>query len=155
MRGNGSGRSRTRSRGTCGRAKGITTFTLFPWAGFLTAGAAAGVLLPATRDAREEWRAIGWLGLAGVALTLGGLRGLAAALAVRADIVLDDLAGVFRTPGGHPAAVTGRSYLWDQRPTARRWSPILQFGRTSLFVYWIHVEMVYGLIALPSSTASP
>jgi fucose 4-O-acetylase-like acetyltransferase len=24
-----------------------------------------------------------------------------------------------------------------------------QLGRTSLFIYWIHVEMVYGLISLP------
>ena len=31
----------------------------------------------------------------------------------------------------------------------RRWSPLQAFGRSSLFVYWIHVEMVYGLISLP------
>ena len=30
-----------------------------------------------------------------------------------------------------------------------RWSPLQQLGRTSLFIYWIHVEMVYGLISLP------
>jgi hypothetical protein len=24
-----------------------------------------------------------------------------------------------------------------------------QLGRTSLFIYWIHVEMVYGLISRP------
>ena len=29
------------------------------------------------------------------------------------------------------------------------WSPLQQLGRTSLFIYWIHVEMVYGLISLP------
>ena len=29
------------------------------------------------------------------------------------------------------------------------WSPLAQLGRTSLFIYWIHVEMVYGLISLP------
>ena len=28
------------------------------------------------------------------------------------------------------------------------WSPLQQLGRTSLFIYWIHVEMVYGLISL-------
>ena len=33
--------------------------------------------------------------------------------------------------------------------TSTRWSPLQQFGRSSLFVYWIHVEMVYGLISLP------
>jgi fucose 4-O-acetylase-like acetyltransferase len=24
-----------------------------------------------------------------------------------------------------------------------------QLGRTSLFIYWIHVEMVYGLVSMP------
>jgi hypothetical protein len=26
---------------------------------------------------------------------------------------------------------------------------VQQFGRTSLFIYWIHVEMVYGVISKP------
>jgi hypothetical protein len=26
---------------------------------------------------------------------------------------------------------------------------MLQFGHTSLFVYWIHVELAYGVIASP------
>ena len=30
-----------------------------------------------------------------------------------------------------------------------RWSPLEEFGRSSLFVYWIHVEMVYGFISRP------
>lgn len=29
------------------------------------------------------------------------------------------------------------------------WTPLLQFGHTSLFVYWIHVELAYGVIASP------
>ena len=28
------------------------------------------------------------------------------------------------------------------------WSPMLEFGRSSLFVYWIHVELVYGVFGL-------
>jgi hypothetical protein len=42
------------------------------------------------------------------------------------------------------------AHLWEQRPEARkRWSPLQLLGRSSLFVYWIHVEMVYGLVSLP------
>ncbi len=42
------------------------------------------------------------------------------------------------------------AYAWELRPGGRsKWSPIRQLGRTSLFIYWIHVEMVYGLISLP------
>jgi surface polysaccharide O-acyltransferase-like enzyme len=47
-------------------------------------------------------------------------------------------------------ASVGIAYLWEQRPTAgRRWSPLQLLGRSSLFIYWIHVELVYGLISLP------
>jgi uncharacterized membrane protein len=35
------------------------------------------------------------------------------------------------------------------QPTGRPWSPLQVLGRSSLFVYWIHVELVYGLVSLP------
>jgi uncharacterized membrane protein len=51
---------------------------------------------------------------------------------------------------GLMTAALGLAWLWEQRPTAgRRWSPLQMLGRSSLFVYWIHVELVYGLISLP------
>ena len=44
----------------------------------------------------------------------------------------------------------GIAYAWDLRPAAgSKWSPLQQLGRTSLFIYWIHVEMVYGLLSRP------
>jgi hypothetical protein len=47
-------------------------------------------------------------------------------------------------------AAIGAAYAWHSRPGgAVKWSPLRQLGRTSLFIYWIHVEMVYGLISLP------
>lgn len=130
-------------------AKGLTTFTLFPWAGFLTAGAAAGVLLAKTRDAREERRAIGWLSLAGVALIAGGYAASLLPTPYQQTSFWTTSPAYFGLRVGVLLLLLTASYLWGQRPTARRWSPMLQFGRTSLFIYWIHVEMVYGLIALP------
>ena len=42
------------------------------------------------------------------------------------------------------------AYAWERRPSAgKRWSPLRLLGQTSLFIYWIHVEMVYGLISTP------
>lgn len=130
-------------------SKGLTTFTLFPWAGFLTAGAATGVLLSTTRDAREERRAIGWLGLAGVALTVGGYTASLLPSPYAQTSFWTTSPAYFGLRVGLLLLFLTASYLWDQRPTVRRWSPIVQFGRTSLFIYWIHVEMVYGLMALP------
>jgi fucose 4-O-acetylase-like acetyltransferase len=46
-------------------------------------------------------------------------------------------------------AALGAAWVWEQRPTRGRWSPLQQLGRSSLFIYWIHVELVYGLISLP------
>jgi len=47
-------------------------------------------------------------------------------------------------------AAIALAYAWEaRRMGASSRSPMQQLGRTSLFVYWIHVEMVYGLISLP------
>jgi uncharacterized membrane protein len=55
-------------------------------------------------------------------------------------------------------AALGLAYLWERRPSLRLrsgaapgkgWSPLQVLGRSSLFIYWIHVEMVYGLVSLP------
>jgi fucose 4-O-acetylase-like acetyltransferase len=35
------------------------------------------------------------------------------------------------------------------------WSVIEALGRSSLFVYWIHVEMVYGIVAEPIKRTLP
>ena len=46
-------------------------------------------------------------------------------------------------------------YFWElrPRPLARRWpalgAPMARFGRASLFVYWVHVELVYGIFSGP------
>ena len=51
---------------------GFTNFTLFPWAGFFSAGCASGVWLDARR-APDDGRLIRWLAAAGVALVYGVL----------------------------------------------------------------------------------
>ena len=47
-------------------------------------------------------------------------------------------------------AVVPLAYGWSQTRLGRaRWSPIRVMGVSSLFVYWIHVEMVYGVLSTP------
>ena len=48
----------------------------------------------------------------------------------------------------------GTIYVYVQRPFSAEprnpaWSPMLEFGRSSLFVYWIHVELAYGIFSYP------
>ena len=36
------------------------------------------------------------------------------------------------------------SWVWNLQLGAEQWSWVRQFGMTSLLVYWVHVELVYG-----------
>jgi len=38
------------------------------------------------------------------------------------------------------------AFLWSQRAEAVRWSPLIVLGQSSLIVYWVHIEIVYGKV---------
>jgi uncharacterized membrane protein len=126
-----------------------TNFTLLPWAAFVLAGAAAGVAIDRTRAAPDERRTLLWLGASGLALALCGYyTSFLPSIYARSSFWTSSPTFFFlRT--GILLAVTTVAWAWSQRPTAGRWSPLQQFGRTSLFIYWIHVEMVYGVLTAP------
>jgi fucose 4-O-acetylase-like acetyltransferase len=54
----------------------------------------------------------------------------------------------FAIRAGLLTAVIGMAYWWQRVTPGQWWSPMQQLGKSSLFIYWIHVEMVYGLISL-------
>jgi uncharacterized membrane protein len=157
--------------------QGLSNFCLVPWAGFLFAGALAGVLIDGARTRETETR------------LNAALFGYGAAVAVSAYLAsfLPSPYAQSRFWGNSPAfflmrtgiitSAVGIAYAWTARrldttehsigrrhadglgasdstvpsrlrDRAGRWSPLEQLGRTSLFIYWIHVEMVYGLISL-------
>jgi len=139
----------------------FTTFTLFPWAGFVVAGAAVGALLAETRGRTAERRLHVALTLAGAALIAGGF--VAAAqpsiyrsasfwtssptwFAIRVGILMLAFAACYTADRISHEVTKARSsndgvlgvfVSWWQIPLAR-------MGQASLFIYWIHVELVYG-----------
>ena len=128
--------------------RGSGWFSIFPWTGFVFAGAVPGVLLNQVTGRDDEFRLNMWLAISGVALA-----GAAYAMSFLPPVV-----GPSEFWGGSPSFFFVRTgilvvtipfaYAWE--PVFRAsWSPMQQLGRTSLFIYWIHVEMVYGLISLP------
>ena len=129
---------------------GLTNFTFFPWMAFVTAGAIAGLILDAARTLEADRRV-------NLGFAAGGL--VAAYAAYRASFLpplwvhssfWTTSASFFFIRLGVMTAALGIAYLWEQRPTAgRRWSPLQLLGRSSLFIYWIHVELVYGMISHP------
>ena len=126
------------------------TLLFFPWAGFVFAGAVAGLLLDGARSPRQERAAH-----LGFALIGTGIAAAAYALSFRPTWYPQShfwttSPAFFFLRLGIMTAVLGFAYASELRPGgAQSWSPLRQLGRTSLFIYWIHVEMVYGLISLP------
>jgi uncharacterized membrane protein len=129
---------------------GLTNFTFFPWAAFVTAGAVVGVILDAARTADADRRANLALGGAGVGLALVAYQASFLPPLDARSAFWTTSASYFTLRLGIMTAAVAAAYAWEQRPSAgRRWSPLQLLGRTSLFIYWIHVELVYGLISLP------
>jgi uncharacterized membrane protein len=126
----------------------LTNFTLFPWMAFLTSGALVGVILDAARSPEADRRVNVGFGLAGLAIAFAAYKAsFLPALWVRSSFWTTSFSFFFIRLGLIIAAL-GLAWLWEQRPTAgRRWSPLRLLGRSSLFIYWIHVELVYGLIS--------
>lgn len=128
--------------------RGLTNFAFFPWAGFVFGGAILGLAIDQSRTRDSETR-LNWLFFAGGA-TVAALAYGASFLPTpypRSDFWTSSPSFFFIRAGVMTAAI-GVAYAWEVN-RAPRWSPMQQLGRTSLFIYWIHVEMVYGLISLP------
>jgi uncharacterized membrane protein len=140
----------------------LTVFTIFPWAGFVFAGAAVGVVLAGTGGRPADYRVHAGLGAAGAALVAigfytSGLPSIYAAsgfwtssptwFAIRVGILMVALSGIYAL--GRLDARHERTASPDHtrvfRAVARSWQrPLETMGRNSLFIYWIHVELVYG-----------
>jgi uncharacterized membrane protein YeiB len=118
-------------------------FPAFPFVAYAFAGLAVGWLW--LRDTRAVWR---WTAVAGAALVVGCVvlqahpeRYLALGAAHRADP---------RYFGGHLGVLlclgaACRGLQAFARP--ERLGPVRQLGRTSLLVYWLHVNLCYGPLA--------
>jgi uncharacterized membrane protein len=130
--------------------QGRTNFTLFPWGGFVTAGALAGLVLQRAPDPLHHRRAVAAITLAGLLLAAGGY-GASFLPALYPDVSFWTSSPTFffiRT--GIVLMAVGLAWTWAQRPqSGTRWSPLVVLGVESLFVYWIHVEIVYGLLTRP------
>lgn len=127
---------------------GLSTFVFFPWTALVLAGATVGVLLDATRTPEDEARMNLWLAAGGaVLLAAAAVGSYLPPLFASSYFWTTSASYLFMRVAIVSLAVAG-CYAWTRR-AGGGWSPLAQLGRTSLFIYWIHVEMVYGLISLP------
>jgi uncharacterized membrane protein len=127
---------------------GATTFTLLPWAGFLLAGAAVGFWIDAARSVRGERLMNAGLAIVGVALGAGGYAASYLPSIYEQASFWTSSPTFFFVRLGIVIAFVPLAYLLNAIRTPLR-SAMQEFGRSSLFVYWIHVEMAYGTFSLP------
>jgi len=126
-------------------APGMTTFTLLPWAGFVFAGAAMGIWLDRARGTADERRVNLGLAALGVALALGGYAASLLPPIYAATSFWTSSPTFFFVRLGVVTALVPLAYVWNGL-SDRSW--LAEFGRSSLFVYWIHVEMAYGVVSM-------
>jgi uncharacterized membrane protein len=125
-------------------------FPVFPWTAFAFAGLAIGFLLLSNRARKREATAFLLAGMAGV-----GLIYMARLLDARPQQVYAVYDFWHTSPNfflirvGLLLIILAAAYGWC-RWGAGQWglSPLIQVGQTSLLVYWVHIEFVYGRFSI-------
>ncbi len=125
-------------------APDLLSFGFFPWAAFVAFGISAGSIL---RLARKDGldRVMQWAALLGLLLIVGArfCSDLPYTLYEKSDYWLNS-PWLVLVKLGVILLLIAAAYLWTQHAAAPGWSWVRQFGTTSLLVYWVHTELVYG-----------
>ena len=119
-------------------------FAFFPWAAFLAFGVSAGSLLKSI-TAEQLNRLMQWSAIIGFGLLLGGrfFANLPYMVYPKSEFWLDSPWQV-ACKLGILLLIASFAYLWSEHVVRDRWSWVRQLGTTSLLVYWVHIELVYG-----------
>lgn len=121
-------------------------FPIFPWTGFAFAGLALGFLL--TSESTKKLGGYTFLLIGGAGISLVCLSQFLASRKLQIYPVYDywhTSPNFFMVRVGMLMLLLWFAYLWC-RWGLGRWgfSPLIQLGQTSLLVYWVHIEFVYG-----------
>jgi uncharacterized membrane protein len=119
-------------------------FAFFPWAAFIAFGLSIGSVLRLVKPDQMS-RVMQWGGLLGFGLIIGGeyFSNLPYSIYPKSEFWLDS-PGLIVIKLGVVLLVIGFAYLWTAFPLGASWSWVQQLGTTSLLVYWVHIELVYG-----------
>jgi uncharacterized membrane protein len=125
-------------------------FPMFPWAAFAFAGLAAGFLLLMPLAKKHEIWTVSLFAMA------GGVIWVVASWADSSGLSLYPVYDFWHTSPNFFLMrvaillwVTLFAYVWSRWGLAA-WifSPLKQLGKTSLLVYWVHIEFVYGAFSI-------
>ena len=125
-------------------------FPIFPWVAFAFAGLAVGFLLFSPWARAHEGGAFALAGAAGALLF--ALGEWLDAGRVQLYAVYDfwhTSPNFFLMRTGVLLGIVFGAYAWCRWGAAvKGFSPVIEMGRTSLFVYWAHIEFVYGRFSI-------
>lgn len=135
-------------------------FSIFPWAAFAFAGLATGFILFNNLLFKDRTCNRSTETLAIFAAT-GVIAILVAYLLDHSSIHFYSVYNYWHTSPnflmmrvGLLLAIAFLSYAWCRWGLATRgFSPLIQLGQTSLLVYWVHIDFVYGRISLLTKRA--
>jgi len=118
------------------------SFGFFPWGAFVAFGVSLGSLIRILTHEQLE-RAMQWIAITGCVLIVGSQQ-------------LSELPSVYAKSEfwlnspfmiliklGVILLLVAFAFLWNKH-TAEKWSWVRQLGTTSLLVYWVHLELIYG-----------
>jgi uncharacterized membrane protein len=119
-------------------------FSFFPWAAFVAFGLSAGSILRLV-TADQMHRVMQWCAIIGFGLILSAqyFSNLPYSLYSNSDFWLNS-PGLIFIKLGVILLLLSFTFLWTHHGAGEGWSWVRQLGVTSLLVYWIHIEIVYG-----------
>ncbi|MBL8241311.1 MAG: DUF1624 domain-containing protein [Bryobacterales bacterium] len=138
-------------------------FALFPWGTFVAFGMACGTIFRCVGEEGRE-QLMQWAGWAGFALAFAGqyVSNLPYNIYPHSEFWLDSPCLTF-IKVGVILMVAAFGFFWNEWvPRVRsgagvgpRFSIPRQLGQTSLLIYWVHIELVYGRWAEPFKGKTP
>jgi uncharacterized membrane protein len=119
-------------------------FGFFPWAAFVAFGLSVGSILRRLRP-EELMPTMQWFGWGGLVLAFGcwSISNMTLTVYANSDFWLNSPA-LIMIKLGVVLMLLAFSYVWTLQVSPERWNWVRQFGMTSLLVYWVHIELVYG-----------
>ncbi|GAC1626027.1 MAG: hypothetical protein PVS2B2_28420 [Candidatus Acidiferrum sp.] len=134
----------------------VWLFPVFPWTAFAFAGLAAGFFLFTDFAKRKNDSAFLYLGGGGIlACILSILFDHSAAHFYAVYDYWHTSPNFFLMRCGILLLILLFAFAWCRWGSAQKgFSPLIQLGKTSLLVYWVHIQFVYGVFSILPKRAS-
>jgi len=125
-------------------------FPLFPWAAFAFAGLAAGFIIFSPQARSRPAETLGLFAVTGAAAIIVARQLDHSSLQIYSTYDYWHTSPNFLMMRvGMLLVIAFLSYAWCRWGLATwGFSPLIQLGQTSLLVYWVHIEFVYGRFSL-------